>query len=116
MTLPDKGSAGERLLCPRIGLDETADVEIAEFGVLRAGFVEPHLGDELLEVHRILREERDAPFPPIETDRAGDNLHNTAGIAAAGEAVAVQQLAPLRPRTRVPVLNRHTAFRSRVET
>src|SRR5438477_13187794 len=115
MTLPVKGSAGERLLCPRVGLDETTDVEITELGVLRAGFVEPHLGDELLEVHRILREQRDAPFPPIETDRAGDNLHNTAGVAAAREAVAVHQLAPLRQRKRVPVLRRVTALRHRIE-
>src|SRR5437588_11329378 len=101
MTLPDKGSAGERLLCPRVGLDETADVEIAKLGVLRAGFVEPHLGDELLEVNLILREQRDAPFPPIETDRARDNLHNAVGIPAALEAVPVHQLDAFWQRKRM---------------
>src|SRR5438105_10782789 len=94
----DNWLAADHLLCQRFRLDQTADVEVAEIGVLRARLVEAHLGDELLEVHRILGEERHAPLPPIESDRAGDDLRSSPRVAPAREAVTVHQLAPLRKR------------------
>src|SRR5437764_8871451 len=101
----DSGSA-DRLLRPGLGLREPPDVEVAEIGVLRARLVEAHLRYELLEVHRVLGEERHAPLPLIEPDRARNNLCNSARVAPARETVTVHQLAPLHERQRVPVLAR----------
>src|SRR5689334_19580119 len=80
---------------PGLGACETSDIEVPELGVLGARLVEAHLGHELLEVHRVLREEGHPPFPLIEPDRARNNLCNAAGITTARQAVAVHQLAPL---------------------
>src|SRR5690349_1813998 len=79
--------SADRLLCPRVGLDEATDVEVAEVGVLGARFVEAHLGDEPLEVDRVLGEKGYAPLPAIESDRTGDDLRNSASVSTPREAV-----------------------------
>src|SRR4051794_24189502 len=84
-----------RLLRPDLGLREPTDEEVAEIGVLRARLVEAHLRYEFLEVDGVFGEERHAPFPLIEPDRARNNLCNSAGVAPARETVTVHQLAPL---------------------
>src|SRR5690348_1913401 len=112
---PTRDLPTEDLLGPRIRLGQAPNVEIAKLGVFRAGFVEPHLGHELLEVHGIFGKEGDAPFPLIETDRTRNNLCNPARVTTAGEAVAVHQLAPVLQWQRVPVLTRVAAFGHRIE-
>ena len=45
-----------------------AEEELAEEGVDGADFVETHLVDELLEDHRVVGEEVDAPLPVVHAD------------------------------------------------
>ena len=61
--------------------NQLPDEELAEVGILCAHFIEAHLGDELLEVERILCEERHSLLPGIEPDCAGDHLLNLPGIS-----------------------------------
>src|SRR4051794_36435083 len=58
-----------RELC---GRELEPGVERPELGELRARLVESHLVDKFFECQRILREQIDAPFPVVETDRARD--------------------------------------------
>src|SRR5437868_5337144 len=54
--------------------NDLPDVEVAELGVLRAHLVEAHVGNEFLEVDRVLREKCYTPLPGVEPDCAGDDL------------------------------------------
>ena len=42
---------------------DVAGVERAKFGIFGAGFVEPHVVDDLLQIQRIGGPQRDAPLP-----------------------------------------------------
>src|SRR5688572_25518560 len=77
-----------------------SDVELTELGVVRARLVESHLGHDLLEVERVTREERHPPLPGVEPDRAADDLHDPAGIAASGGPVRDHHSAALFDRQR----------------
>src|SRR5256714_14359919 len=74
---------------PPLSRDDFADIKVAELGVLRAHFVEAHVGNQFLEVDRILREERDTPFPGSQSDRTGNHLLDFSGIAAVRQAVSL---------------------------
>src|SRR3989442_7821430 len=67
-------------------------VERPEERVARAGRVEAHLVDELLEDERVVGEQRDAPLPVVETDRSRDHLRHPAGVSAAALALPAHQL------------------------
>src|SRR5690606_37047939 len=60
------------------GIEAHARVELAELAVARARLVVANLGDDALEVERVMREQRDAPLPVVEADRAGDDLVDAA--------------------------------------
>ena len=79
-------------------------VERPEQPVERAGLVEAHLVDQLLEHHGIVGEEVDAPLPVVEADGTGDDLGHPAGVAPADEAVVLHHPLPLRERGVIPVL------------
>src|SRR5690242_15152165 len=81
-----------------------SDVKVAELGVLRAHFVEPHVGHEFLEIKRISGEQRNAPFPGIESDGASNYLLYSSGVASAGQSVTVHQSASLVEGQRIPIL------------
>src|SRR5437867_1353307 len=66
LALEEDGQVGGREL--------QADEERAELGVVGARLVETHLVNQLLEDHRVVGEQIDAPLPVVETDRAGDDL------------------------------------------
>ena len=74
---------------PPLSRNDFADVKVAELGVLRAHFVEAHVGNQFLEVDRILREKRDAPFPRSQSDRTGNHLLDFSGIAASRQPVSL---------------------------
>src|SRR3989442_5116535 len=90
-------------------------VERPEERVARAGRVEAHLVDELLEDERVVGEQRDAPLPVVEADRARDHLRHPAGVSAADLAVPAHQLGARFGREVVPVHLLAAPLRHRVE-
>ena len=50
------------------GSELKARVERSKLGELRAGFVEPHLVNQLLEDERVVGKEIHAPFPVVKPD------------------------------------------------
>ena len=77
------------------GCEDEAGEERAELRVFRAHLVESHVGDQLLEVDRVLRKQRHSPFPRIETDRAGDHLLDPSGVTSSRQPVRLHQSAAL---------------------
>src|SRR5581483_563483 len=80
------------------------NIELAELRVHRADFIEAHFVDHLLEDQGIVCKKIYAPFPVVETDRAGDDLFHLAGVTAAHQAVLVHLARALLDRQRVPIL------------
>src|SRR5689334_3783401 len=97
------GSVGARRpraqdLSERAGGEPDADVEGPEERVARARRVEAHLVNELLEDQGVVGEERDAPLPVVEADRARNHLRHLAGVPAPDLAMASHQLGARRRR------------------
>src|SRR3989442_4609904 len=90
-------------------------VERPEERVARAGRVEAHRVDELLEDERVVGEQRDAPLPVVEADRARDHLRHPAGVLAPDLAVPAHQLGARFRREVVPVHLLAAPLRHRVE-
>src|SRR5262245_10233945 len=68
------------------------DVERPELGEPGAGFVEPHLVDQLLERQRVVGKQIHAPFPIVVADRSRDDLRDAAGVLAADLAMLEHHL------------------------
>src|SRR5215472_1238700 len=98
-----------------VGCAAQAYVELPKQRVDSADFVEAHLVNELFENDWIIGKEVDAPLPVVETDRAGNDLPNFTGIAAADEAMLVHLAGPLFDREAVPVLGLTALAIHRVE-
>jgi len=81
-----------------------ANVEGAELAVAGARFVVAHLVDDVLEVRRVLGEERHAPLPVVEADRGGDDLFHAAAELPAVFAVFLHHLAAALEGQVVPVV------------
>ncbi|ERH00519.1 MAG: hypothetical protein J07HN6_02140 [Halonotius sp. J07HN6] len=96
--------------------EPAADVERAEFAVLRGRLVKPHLVDDILDVGRVLAEQSDAPLVVVEADRGGDDLIDIASVPFAGAAVLAHHVGPLVERQGVPVVFLAAAFAHRVDT
>src|SRR5512146_708060 len=90
-------------------------MEVPELRVLRRDLIESHLGDELLELEWISREERHAPLPGVEADGAGDDLKDTTSVAAPDGGVAEHELAAFLERKRVPVFPGRSPLVHRIE-
>src|SRR5439155_17989600 len=73
------GDSRAQDVAERARREPDAHVERPEERVARARRVEAHLVHELLEDERVVGEERDAPFPVVEADRARDHLRHAAG-------------------------------------
>src|ERR1700685_3223862 len=73
------------------GAQPGCDDEWAELRVARARFVEAHLVDQFFENQRIVGEKVHAPFPVVETDRAGNYLRNLTCITPADHPMLMHQ-------------------------
>src|SRR5271154_3386235 len=98
------------------GLESDAEVERAELSVRRAGFVEAHLVNEFLGDYRIVGEKIDAPFPIVESDRAGNNLRHFTGEAPPDQAVVVHEALAILERQAIPVVGTVALLVHRIET
>ena len=72
--------------------------KLPEVSVLRADFIETHISDEFLEIDWIFREQRDSPFPRVESDCACDHLLNATGVTTTSHSVVVHEPASLLER------------------
>jgi len=91
-------------------------VEGAELRVLRGGGVEPHLVQQMLDLRRVVGEQRHAPLVIVEADASGDDLIDLAGVLATDPAVGGHVLLALVEGEIVPVVLRLPALVHRVET
>src|SRR5271154_5655431 len=98
------------------GLESDAEVKRAELRVRGAGFVKAHLVNEFLEHNRIVGEKIDAPFPIVESDRAGNNLRHFTGEAPPDQAVVVHEALAILERQTIPVVGAVALLIHRIET
>src|ERR1700689_2655046 len=98
------------------GLQADADVERGELPLRRAGFIEAHLVNEFLEHYRIVGEKIDAPFPIVESDRAGNNLRHFTGEAPPDQAVVMHEALAILERQTIPVVGAVALLVHRIET
>src|SRR6185295_4931818 len=86
-----------------VGMEAERHVELAELAVDGAAGVEAHFVDDVAHALQVAGEERYAPFPVVDAGRAGDELKDAAGEAAAGVGVAAHELLPFLEGQREPV-------------
>src|SRR5919106_983244 len=98
------------------GWKAQTDEENAKQSVDRAGFIEAHLVNQLLEHQRIIGKKIDAPFPIIEANGAGNDLADAAGVMTADDAMLAHHAVALVNRLTVPVLGFTAEFVHRVKT
>src|SRR5215472_1165821 len=82
---------------------------MAEQRIDGAYMVETHFVDQLFEDQRIICEEVNTPLPVVESNGAGDDLPDFAGVTAAYEAVFVHLAGTLFDWQLIPVFVLATA-------
>ena len=92
-----------------------SNVELTKQGVEGACFVEAHFVDELLENKGIVGKQVNAPFPIVESDRAGNHLPDLAGVAASDETVIMHHAAAVADGFRIPVVRLAAFLIHRIE-
>src|SRR5687767_7810224 len=78
--------------------------EWPELGVTRADLIKTHLIDDVFQCIDLMRHERDAPFPVVQPNRAGNELADATGILSPNARVAAHQLLARREIEHVPVI------------
>src|SRR5437879_550230 len=61
-------------------VEDESDDEGPELGVLGRHRIEAHLVHDVLQRDRVVGQQRDAPFPVVETNRAGDELEHATRV------------------------------------
>src|SRR5690606_8753491 len=95
--------------------DSFTHIERAELPETGADLVEAHLVDQLLELERVVGEQRHAPFPVVEAHGAGHALGHLPGIPAPGPTVFAHVRGSFVLRQPVPVVAEVPLLVHRVE-
>src|SRR5438046_10316380 len=81
-----------QVLPQRLRWQSQVDVKRPEVAVAGTDFIKSHLVNNLLQRSHLVRHQRHAPFPVVNSSRAGDELGNAPGKLAPDPGVAPHQL------------------------
>lgn len=93
-----------------------ADVEITEFCIFGADFVESHFVNDAFHVGTVVGEQGDTPFVFVQAGGTGDQLADFSRPSATADGMACHETAAFVEIERIPIVAIVPAFRHRVET